>query len=530
MKRFLFYLCAGIILSCATSSNLIAQNEKLFDGQKFSAMFNLHTSFRTPEGLVISPNFAPMQSSGTEDSSDGNAVVTIKGDTLTIKYSAYFRYDTRNEYLAYALPNKKYDVLVEKIETYYAKDYLENGGELIIDGKQSYYMDGKLFCEEIISNGELKSTKWYNSHGINNLTYVFKNHNLFQQLQLYPSNKLKYQEIYLASGNIQNVYDAAGKPAQLTLPTEEQLEDFQYYFNLFFTPLFPIKDKEVTVNMFVDKMGCGEAIVWDNIVGFPHKFTSNNTPIISPVTIDSVPVDFTFKCKVKLINIKNKEEIASYYNYVNQLLNNRFYPNGQLKYEFKSIQPNSHDKQLIEYYSTGEIKVVETLNANNGKVNKEYYSKQGKKVKPTLPKFSHARATLASYITDNIHFDNTILAEYGWETISGEVCVYVEVDENGHHRYFGIEPVMNSMTLSVTDLNTNPINKSGYDLLQIMNSEILPRVFDCIRNNHDESWIPGSIDGEAHSLRTQIRIPLTFKNPNYNSTEPISSRTVYQYR
>ena len=40
MKRFLFYLCAGIILSCATSSNLIAQNEKLFDGQKFSAMFN----------------------------------------------------------------------------------------------------------------------------------------------------------------------------------------------------------------------------------------------------------------------------------------------------------------------------------------------------------------------------------------------------------------------------------------------------------------------------------------------------------
>lgn len=83
-------------------------------------------------------------------------------------------------------------------------------------GKQSYYVDGRLFCDEIYKDGQFKSTEWYTSKGEKERAYMYRDDRLTQKIQFYPSGKLKWMEIYLPNGAIQRqVYTEDKKMAEI---------------------------------------------------------------------------------------------------------------------------------------------------------------------------------------------------------------------------------------------------------------------------------------------------------------------------
>lgn len=100
-------------------------------------------------------------------------------------------------------------------------------------GKQSYYVDGRLFCDEIYKDGQFKSTEWYTSKGEKERAYMYRDDRLTQKIQFYPSGKLKWMEIYLPNGAIQRqVYTEDKKMAEIQEPFfPEGYEAFERYFN-----------------------------------------------------------------------------------------------------------------------------------------------------------------------------------------------------------------------------------------------------------------------------------------------------------
>ena len=268
-------------MSCVITS-ATANAVRFEDKMQILAHLNRTKAVIGFHGEVVSP-YVLTQIVNSRTAATDSGMVFISGDTMQIAY--------------YSLKSKKLD----KIETYYAKDYITGTGELVMDGKQSYFLDGKLLCEEIIQNNTLKKTVWYLADGTSDRSYIFRNNRLTQQIQHYPSGKIKWMEIYLPNGSVQQrIFSEDGQPAEISEPSiSEGFETFERYFNRHFLMDRFFKNGEYTVCLHVNAEGQSELIIWDNDkIKYPHHFASNQ-PVWSPATIHGKTTAFTIVRKLR---------------------------------------------------------------------------------------------------------------------------------------------------------------------------------------------------------------------------------------
>lgn len=272
MKRIIASLLVGLLIVPA-----FAKQDQLQDSQSLLVrMYRAGTIEGLQQELIDPFLFANVVDSGATDS----GYVSLKDDKLRISYY-----------------NRKTQQLV-KIESYDAGDYLLGGNKLIMDGRQSYYADGRLFCEELYNQNELKSVEWFAADGENTRTYLFQNNRLIQQLQFYPSHKIKYQEVYLADHSIRRqAFTEKGMTAEFQEPSfPGGYENFERYFNKYFRPSCDLPYGESTVCLYVAENGRCEVTLWDK--KSVQVFADDRIPLWKPATIDGEPVSYTFVGKL----------------------------------------------------------------------------------------------------------------------------------------------------------------------------------------------------------------------------------------
>lgn len=186
---------------------------------------------------LISPNFSYKRRELGETST-AYGIVNVKGDTMTITY-----YDDET--------GQK-----RKQEHYYAKDYIERGADLFLTGTQSYYLDGKLLCEDYLSNGKLKATTWYDKNGLMERRYVFLPENNVMQMQFYPSGAVKMKETYDNSQCHRDVYTENGEIAEWAGPAfPGGFTMFEKYFNRHYRSTMLTVDEAFRATAFIDSTG-----------------------------------------------------------------------------------------------------------------------------------------------------------------------------------------------------------------------------------------------------------------------------------
>lgn len=233
-----------------------------------------------PNGIMISPNQGYVKVNMTTTS--WLAMVRMQNDTMFVTYK-----DVKKDQ-------------VFKIERYLydsAKDALS------LDGEQAYVNNNAKYCSEIIANGKLKRTIWYDAQGQKERVYMYKAGTDISEIQLYPSGKTKIRTEHFGTPKaVRNVYDEEGNEAVLTEASCFSEMEQVVAKMLVRNKVYRNEDYRVAVTTSLDGENVQMLLCPKNFMH--HRIwtpfqTDIYTPLDSamsfnPATIGNVPVSHTF--------------------------------------------------------------------------------------------------------------------------------------------------------------------------------------------------------------------------------------------
>ncbi len=254
---------------------------KFKDGESFYVVYERNSkSICAPNGIIVSPNEGYVRAKKME-STNYMATITMQDDTMFVYYE-----DIKSNQ-------------VFKIERYL---YDSTNDALSLDGEQVYMNNNVKYCGEIIANGKLKRTIWYNTQGQKERVYMYKAGTDISEIQLYPSGKTKIRTEHFGTPEaVQKVYDEDGNEAVLTEAScFSEMEQIVAKM-LIGDKIYRNDDYHVAVTTSLD--GKNVRMLLSKKNGINHNiwmpFNSNITPLdramtFAPATIGDKPVSYTF--------------------------------------------------------------------------------------------------------------------------------------------------------------------------------------------------------------------------------------------
>ena len=280
MKRIILILSLAL---CRIGMNV--QAAIFQDGDTIWATMQRENAIIGAHEEIASPNV--YYKNGYRASCTSFGVVHVHGDTLIIRYYA------NTPDMDTSISN------LEKEEVFDAKAYFASGADLVVNGKQSYYENGHLYCEENVRNNRFATTTWFTSSGEKERVYVFAGNKLIQMLQLYPSGKVMWKEDYISGQKEPQAWTEDSQEAVKQAPSfPGGLRAFEDYFNRFFLCSRSYDYGKFTAAVTVHPDGQCEIRLYDLDDQRSIYFSSDRIPAWHPVTINGKPVRYTLICKL----------------------------------------------------------------------------------------------------------------------------------------------------------------------------------------------------------------------------------------
>lgn len=170
---------------------------------------------------------------------------------------------------------------------------LDKNGNITLTGPQLYYLGNKLICEDLIRNGILVSSTWYDDKGNKDRRYIYSQNGVSLQTQLYPSGAKKSQRDIF--NNKEAVfYDTSGNEASYVEPLPiGGFESFEGFFNKKFHINKLYIRKNLTACITVDSSGNCSALIYDSEDNVIAPLKCEGAPKWQPATINGQPVQST---------------------------------------------------------------------------------------------------------------------------------------------------------------------------------------------------------------------------------------------
>ena len=223
-----------------------------------------------PNGVPVSPNVGYLRAKFYEKSRIA-ASIRMQEDTMWVTYT-----------------NEANDQVL-KIERYV---YFAAYEDVNLDGEQVYLRNGIPYCSEIIANGLLKRTIWYDEKGQKERIYMFKNSKDITELQFYPSGKVSLRTDHFGTPQaVQAAYNEDGSDGEWTSAALiGEPEEFDAYFNRTFRYNMLYTNEVFKLYVTVDSLGAFSAWVFGENGAFLTRLDGPNAPLWTPATINGRPV------------------------------------------------------------------------------------------------------------------------------------------------------------------------------------------------------------------------------------------------
>lgn len=198
-----------------------------------------------------------------------HGLISIVNDTMTVDY-----YDNDN--------------LVKK-ESY----RINQNGDILLEGNQYYYINGRVLCIDIIRKSILLGTTWFDENGNKDRSFVYSQGGVATQTLYYPSGKKMCVRDYL--NNIVTNFDPNGNEA--TFEPSSLSKDFDR-FTTFFNQALRYNYRMYTHEPFIacvtiDSQGRCSAWAYHKTDNQLIPINCANAPQWQPASINGTPVSST---------------------------------------------------------------------------------------------------------------------------------------------------------------------------------------------------------------------------------------------
>lgn len=201
----------------------------------------------------------------------------IRGIVHIVSDSMYIDYFAADEHI--------------KTETY----LIIGDNEITMAGKQLYYKNDILFCEDFVRKGLLTMTTWFDKNGKKDRVFIYSNNRPAIQYQYYPSGKKKMKIDY-QNNSSKVFYDQSGVETASFQDASPLIgmDEFVAFFNRKFRANRLYSKENLLTSITIDSLGNCSMWIFDTDANRLYPFDSEKMPQWKPATIDNQSVQYTF--------------------------------------------------------------------------------------------------------------------------------------------------------------------------------------------------------------------------------------------